>query len=111
MVCRPNVRFSVSARRSASGTIQMGDHMPLTQLRSRGPRISPRHATLTHACVINVSYPTPANDRGDLQVPEMKVGAATLPLLAALVHQVRPDCCVRMWDEIGTPIDFAYVDG
>jgi len=85
--------------------------MQLTQLRSRDARVARRNITLSHACVINVSYPTPANGRGDLDVPEMKVGAATLPLLAALVHQVRPDCSIRMWDEIGTPIDFAYIDG
>lgn len=84
--------------------------MHLTQIRPRGPRVAPRSVALSHACLINVSYPTPANDRGDLRVPEMKVGAATLPLLAALVHEVRPGCRIRMWDEIGTPIDFACID-
>src|SRR5215470_8370249 len=66
---------------------------------------------LTHACAINVSYPTPANGRGDVAVPEMRVGAATLPLLVALVRRLRPDCRIRMWDEIGTPTDFDHLDG
>jgi len=66
---------------------------------------------LTHACLINVSYPTPRNGRGKVEVPEISVGAATLPLLASLVRRSRPDCKLRMWDEIGTPIDFDHVDG
>jgi radical SAM superfamily enzyme YgiQ (UPF0313 family) len=66
---------------------------------------------LSHVCVINVSYPTKLNHRGTVEVPEMKVGAATLPLLASLVRRARPDCQIRMWDEIGTAIDFEYIDG
>lgn len=82
---------------------------PLMQLRV--PRARARTTKLTHACVINVSYPTPANGRGDVDVPEMKVGAGTLPLLVAIVRRLRPDCVIRMWDEIGTPTDFDYIDG
>lgn len=74
-------------------------------------RTAGRGARLTHACVINVSYPSCANGRGRLDVPEMSVGAATLPLLVALIRRQRPGCRIRMWDEIGTPIDFDYVDG
>ena len=66
---------------------------------------------LTHACIINLSYPTRLNRRGTVEVPEMKVGGATLPLLASLVRRARPDCQIRMWDEIGTAIDFDYIDG
>lgn len=66
---------------------------------------------LTHALLINPSYPSILNDRGALDVPEIRVGAATLPLLAALVRGARPDCEIRMWDEIGTPVDLAYADG
>lgn len=83
--------------------------VPLTRLRA--PRGQRRHGELTHACVINVSYPTPANGRGDVRVPEMKVGAATLLLLVALVRRLRPSCRIRMWDEIGTPTDFDHIDG
>ena len=57
---------------------------------------------LTHAVIVNVSYPTRANGRGTLEVPEMHVGAATLPLLAALVRRKRPDCRIRAYDEITT---------
>lgn len=66
---------------------------------------------LLHAILINVSYPTSINKRGTVSVPEMPIGAATLPLLAALVHQYRPDCEVRAYDEIGTPVDLDYIDG
>lgn len=84
----------------------------LTQIRtSKRPATAPPRARLTHACVINVSYPTRLNGRGAVDVPEMTVGAATLPLLVSLVRRLRPDCRIRMWDEIGTPIDFDHVDG
>ncbi len=79
-------------------------------IRIRASRGAARATKLTHACVINVSYPTPRNGRGTLEVPEMIVGAATLPLLASLVRRSRPDCRIRMWDEIGTPVDFDYID-
>lgn len=82
-------------------------------------RIRPRHAPrpeaarrrLRYAIAINVSYPCRRNGRGTLDLPEMRVGAATLPLLAAIVHEHRPDCEVRQYDEIGTPIDLDYIDG
>lgn len=66
---------------------------------------------LTHAVIINVSYPTPRNGRGKVLVPEIDVGAATLPLLAALVRRQRPDARIRMYDEIGTPVDLDHLDG
>ena len=77
----------------------------------RQPARTARTTRLTHACVINVGYPTRTNGRGTVDVPEMAVGAATLPLLVALLRLERPDCKIRMWDEIGTPVDFDYVDG
>lgn len=69
------------------------------------------HHKLLHAILINVSYPTIINKRGVISIPEMPIVATTLPLLAALVHLYRPDCEVRSYDEIGTPVDFDYIDG
>lgn len=66
---------------------------------------------LTDAILINPSYPTPKNGRGAVAVPEMDVGAATLPLLAAIVRRCRPDARIRMYDEIGTPVDMDHIDG
>ena len=65
---------------------------------------------LSHAVIVNVSYPTPKNGRGRVPVPEMDVGAATLPLLAAIVRQHRPDSKIRIYDEIGTPVDLDHLD-
>lgn len=89
------------------------DLVELRTLRSRTPRKSVPTAErkLAHAIVINVSYPCKRNGRGELLLPEMRVGAATLPLLAAIVRGCRPACEVRQYDEIGTPIDFDYIDG
>ncbi len=66
---------------------------------------------LEHVVLINISYPTRINKRGTTSIPEIPIGAATLPLLAALVHQYRPDCELRSYDEIGTHVDFDYIDG
>lgn len=66
---------------------------------------------LRAAVLINVSYPCKRNGRGSLVLPEMRVGAATLPLLAAILYEHRPACEVRQYDEIGTPIDLSYIDG
>lgn len=87
----------------------------LVKIRSRpvhsaGPRVEAGRK-LAHAITINVSYPCKRNDRGHLVLPEMRMGAATLPLLAAIVRAHRPGCQVRQYDEIGTPIDFDYIDG
>lgn len=65
---------------------------------------------LSHTILINVGYPTRTNERGTLHIPEIPVGAATLPLLAALIRAERPGCTIRMYDEIGTPVDLAYLD-
>jgi radical SAM superfamily enzyme YgiQ (UPF0313 family) len=91
----------------------------IVQLRLRPPRPSgaaprPRPGSgrkLTHAITINVSYPCKRNGRGQLVLPEMRMGAATLPLLAAIVRGHRPGCEVRQYDEIGTPIDLDHIDG
>jgi radical SAM superfamily enzyme YgiQ (UPF0313 family) len=77
-------------------------------LRKRAPAVERK---LAHAIVINVSYPCKRNGRGTLLLPEMRMGAATLPLLAAIVRACRPACEVHQYDEIGTPIDFDYIDG
>lgn len=66
---------------------------------------------LTNAILINISYPTLINKRGAILIPEMPIGAATLPLVASLIHQYRPDCEICIYDEIGTPVDFDYIDG
>lgn len=84
----------------------------LVSIRGRAPRAARAEGQrLRHAIVINVSYPCKRNGRGALVLPEMRVGAATLPLLAAIVHDLRPGCEVRQYDEIGTPIDFDHIDG
>jgi radical SAM superfamily enzyme YgiQ (UPF0313 family) len=80
------------------------------QIKKR-PTATSGSRALTHACAINVSYPTRTNGRGSIDVPEMRVGAATLPLLVSLIAQLRPGARTRMWDEIGTPVDFDYIDG
>lgn len=67
--------------------------------------------TLRHAIIINVAYPTPHNGRGKYNVPEMPIAAVTLPLLAAITRSLRPDCNIRIYDELGTPVDMDYVDG
>jgi radical SAM superfamily enzyme YgiQ (UPF0313 family) len=89
---------------------------PLIQIGRAGAAGASKLATaasrkLRHAIAINVSYPCRRNGRGKLVLPEMRVGAATLPLLAAIVTAARPACEVRQYDEIGTPIDFDYIDG
>lgn len=82
----------------------------LITLRTRPARARVTHKVM-HAIAVNVSYPCRRNGRGTLVLPEMRVGAATLPLLAAIVRAHRPGCDVRQYDEIGTPIDFDYIDG
>jgi radical SAM superfamily enzyme YgiQ (UPF0313 family) len=77
---------------------------PLPGARTGGPR------SLAHVILLNPSYPSRLNDRGSLDVPEIRVGAATLPLLSALVRRCRPGCEILMYDEIGTPVDLDRID-
>jgi radical SAM superfamily enzyme YgiQ (UPF0313 family) len=65
---------------------------------------------LTNVVIINPSFPSRRNARGTIDLPAVRVGAVTLPLLAALVHRLRPDCSVRIYDEIATPVDLAHLD-
>ncbi len=66
---------------------------------------------LRYAVLVNPSYPSVRNDRGPDEAPDMLIGAATLPLIGALISKLRPGCEYRIYDEIGTPVDFAWVDG
>lgn len=91
----------------------MASRGDVVQLRGRGRPGAGRGAglRLRHAILVNVSYPCRRNGRGRLVLPEMRVGAATLPLLAAIVADLRPGCEIRQYDEIGTPIDVDHIDG
>ena len=100
----PGVR--VAMKNSSSELVKIRSRL----VHSPGPRVEAGRK-LAHAITINVSYPCKRNDRGQLVLPEMRMGAATLPLLAAIVRAHRPGCQVRQYDEIGTPIDFDYIDG
>ncbi|MDH3976641.1 MAG: radical SAM protein [Deltaproteobacteria bacterium] len=84
--------------------------LPLEEGTKPPRKTNAKGTKLKHAILINVGYPTPINKRGIYDVPELHIAAITLPLLASLIRDIRSDCTVRIYDELGTHIDMDYID-